>query len=69
MPVSGFKLVENLSEFNEDFIKGYNGNSNKGYFLEVHAQYSEHLHEPHNDLLFLPEIKKVDKVIKLVASL
>ena len=34
-PVNGFKWVKNLSTFNERFIKSYNENSNKGYFLEV----------------------------------
>ena len=33
--VSGFKWVKNLSTFNERFIKSYNENSSKGYFLEV----------------------------------
>ena len=35
LPVNGFKWVENLSKFNEDFIKNYDENSDKGYFLEV----------------------------------
>ena len=34
-PVNSFKWVKNLSTFNERFIKSYNENSNKGYFLEV----------------------------------
>ena len=34
-PVNGFKWVEGLSQFNEDFIKGYNENGDMGYFLEV----------------------------------
>ena len=35
LPVNGFKLEDDLSKFNERFIKSYNENSNKGYFLEV----------------------------------
>ena len=37
LPVNGFKRVEKsrLSRFNEIFIKNYDENSNKGYFLEV----------------------------------
>ena len=34
LPVNGFKWVENLSEFNEDFIKKYNEDSNTGIFLK-----------------------------------
>ena len=39
LPVNGFKWVENLLEFNEDFIKKYNEDSNTGYFLEVDVEY------------------------------
>ena len=39
LPVNGFKRVENLLEFNEDFIKKYNEDSNTGYFLEVDVEY------------------------------
>ena len=35
LPVNGFKWENDLSRFNERFIKSYNENSNKGYFLEV----------------------------------
>ena len=31
----------------------------KNIFLEVDIQYIEKLHEPHNDLSFLPERKKI----------
>ena len=50
-----------LFEFNEDFIKSYHEKNNQGYFLEVDVQYPENLHEPHNDLSFLSEIKKFIK--------
>ena len=39
LPVNGFKWVENLLEFHEDFIKKYNEDSNTGYFLEVDVEY------------------------------
>ena len=39
LPVSGFKWVCDLSRFNEEFIKNYNENSDKGYFLEVDVEY------------------------------
>ena len=41
LPVEGFKWIEenNLSKFNEIFIKNYDGNSDKAYFLEVDIKY------------------------------
>ena len=44
LPVNNFKWVEDNSEFNEDFIKGYNDQSDEGCFLEVHVQYPENFH-------------------------
>ena len=35
LPVNGFKRDNDLSRFNENFIKNYNENSDVGYFLEV----------------------------------
>ena len=34
--VTSFKWVKNLSQFNEDFIKNYYKNSDKGYILDLH---------------------------------
>ena len=64
-----FESIEDTSQFNEDFIKNYNEISDKGDFLEVDIQYTEKLHELHNDLPFLPERMKIEKLIKLVANL
>ena len=33
--VNGFKWIKKLSKFDEDLIKNYDENSNKGYILEV----------------------------------
>ena len=44
LSINGFKWVEDLSEFNEYFIKSYNGKSNKEYFREVDVQYPENIH-------------------------
>ena len=38
LPVSAFKWVKQLSKFDKPFIKNYNENSNKVYFLEVDAE-------------------------------
>ena len=34
LPVNGFEWVEDVSQFKEDFIKSYDENSDKGYFLD-----------------------------------
>ena len=61
--------MKNTSQFHEDFIKNYNEESDKEYFLEVDIQYLEKLHELHNDLRFLPESMEIEKVKKLVLNL
>ena len=68
LPVNNFEWIKDTSQFNEDFIKNYNEESDEGYFLEVDVQYPEQLHELHNDLLFLDERIKIEKVEKLVAN-
>ena len=60
--------MEDTSQFNEDF-KSHNEQSNEGYFPEVGFQYPEKLHELHNDLPFLPERMKIEKVETLVTNL
>ena len=61
LPVNGFEWVKNLSKFNEDFIKNYDENSDKGYFLEVDVEYPKTLFNSHNDLPFLPKRKRLKK--------
>ena len=51
--------MEDTSQFNEDFIKSYDEESDKGYFLEIDVHYNEKLHELNNELLFLPERMKM----------
>ena len=41
----------------------------KVYFLKVDLQNPEKLHELHNDLSFLPQRMKIEKVEKLVTNL
>ena len=69
LPVSGFKWLEYISEFNGSFIKSYNEESAGGYFLKVDVHYTENLHNLQNDLSFLPERMKLEKIEKLVANL
>ena len=65
LAVNGFKWVENLSQFKEEFIKNFGENSNKGYFLEVVVEYPKNLHNLHSDLPFLPGRKNIKKCNKL----
>ena len=70
LPVNDFKWIkqEELSKFNENFIKNYDENGNTGYFLEVDFDYAKELFDLHKDLPFLPESKKVDKAEKLICD-
>ena len=52
LSVNTFKWVKNTSQFNENFMKDYNEESNERYFLEVDVQYVEKLYGLHNDLAF-----------------
>ena len=69
LPVNNFQGIEDPSQFNEDFIKNYNEDSDEGYFLEIEVQLPEKLHEFHNDSPFLPERINTEKVENLVADL
>ena len=69
LPVNGFLWYNYLSEFNEDFIKNYNENSDVGYFLEVDVEYPKTSWGSHKELPFLPERRKLEKVEKLVCSI
>ena len=69
LPVNKFEWIEDTSQFNENFMKNYNEESDEGYFLEVDVQYPKKLPKLHNDLSFLPERMKIEKVEKLVSNL
>ena len=69
LPVNNFEWIKDIFQFNEDFIENNTEESDEGCFLEVDVQYLEKLHELHNDLLFLPERMKIEKVQNLVANL
>ena len=69
LPVDGFGWIKDLSKIDEDFIKNYNKDSDKGYILEVDVKYPKNLHDLHSDLPFLPERMKIDKCNKLVCNL
>ena len=65
LPVNGFKWENDLSRFNENFIKNYDENSDVGYFLEVDIEYIKQLWSLHKDLPFLPERKKLELVCSI----
>ena len=41
LPVNDFKWLEDTSEINEEFIKNYDENNDKGYILEVDVKYQK----------------------------
>ena len=69
LPINGFKWEDDLSRFNERFIKSYNENSNKGHFFEVDVEYPKKIFGSHKDLPFLSGRKQIEKVEKLVSSI
>ena len=70
LPINGFKWVNDISRINGKFVKSYHKkNSDKGYILEVDADYPSKLHKLHSDMPFLTERMKIDKTQKLVCNL
>ena len=68
LPVESFKWVDNLMMFTEDFIKGYDEESDIGYLLLVDIEYPKTLCTLHSDLPFSPDRMKASKVKKLVCN-
>ena len=52
LPVDGFKWVDELSMFTEDFIKNYDEEDDVGYLLVVDIEYPKTLRMLHSDLTF-----------------
>ena len=71
LPVNGFRWLDSdeINEINEEFIKSYNENDNKGYIFEVDVRYLKKLHDLHSDFPFLPERMEISKCKKLVYNL
>ena len=59
--LSGFKWVKHMPKIDEDLKKIYDEDSDKGYILEVDAEYPKNLHNLHSDLSFLPDRMKINK--------
>ena len=69
LPANCFEWMEQLSEFDERFIKNRDANNDKDYIFEVDVEYSENLFNLHCDLPFLSERKKIKKCKKLVGNI
>ena len=50
-----------MVKFNEDFIKNYDEDSDKGYIFEVDVKYPNNLNYLHSDLPFWSERMKINK--------
>ena len=64
--VNGFEWVEELSKFDEPFIKNFDEDGIRGYSLESHVEYPKKLFNLHSDLPFLSESNKIKKYNELV---
>ena len=69
LPSNNLEWIEDASQFNKEFMKSYNQESDEGYFIEAVVKYLEHLHERHNDLPFLPKRMIIGKVVEIGANL
>ena len=63
------RVIENYKKFLFLFIKNYDENSIKGYFLEVDVEYPKALFNFYKDLPFLPEKEKNGKCKKLICNI
>ena len=68
LPVDGFKWVDDLSMFTQDFMKSYDEEGDVIYSLVVDIEYPKTLHMLHSDLPFLSEKMKINKCPKLVCN-
>ena len=69
LPVNGFEWVEERSQSKEDFIKNYEEDINKGYFLEVDVEYPKNLFSLYSHLPLLPERNKIKECNKLFCNI
>ena len=69
VPVNDLKWIAETLQFNKDFIKRSNDDSDEGYNFEADVQYPDNIHRLHSNLPFLPERIKIGQVEKLVPNL
>ena len=58
-----------MSRFTPEKIDRLVNCGSKGYLLEIDVKYPKQLHDLHNDLSFMCEKMKINKVEKLVPNL
>ena len=63
LPYEGFKWLKNVDKFD---VMSINEKSPIGYFLEVDLEYSDKLHELHNDYPIVPEKLAVSSAVYVV---
>ena len=61
LPTGGFKWVDDVSMFTEEFIKNLDENQPIGYFIEADIEYPDHLHDLHNSFPLGPEKTNIEK--------
>ena len=69
LPVGGFRWMDDISKIDEDIVKVYNKNNNKGYILDVDVDYPNKLQNLHSDLPFLRERMVINNTKKLVCNI
>ena len=69
MPVACLKWKKQKLKPNEDYIKRYDEEIDKGYILEVGICYPKELHDLYSHISFLAERIKINKFNKLVCNL
>ena len=68
LPTGRFKWMENLDKLKGNISKLAN-EAKKGYLLEVDISCPNNLHNLHNDLLFMCDEVKVNRIQKMVLNL
>ena len=63
LPANNFKWIECTSQFNEDFLKKYNEESDKGHFLEVDVEYLDKLHDFQMILMIMKPFERKKYII------
>ena len=61
LPKDGFKWVDDLSIFTEEYIKNLKPDQAIGYFIEADLEYPETLHDLHNSFPLGPEKTNIKK--------
>ena len=69
VPVNDLKWIAETLQFNKDFIKRSNDDSDEGDNFEAGVHYPDNIHRLHNNLPFLPERIKIGPVEILVPNL